>query len=158
TALGWATATRPLILVLDALDQLGAPLLALDWLPEILPPHVHLVVSLLDEPDRPELAMLLARRRVPQFVQLGGMDTAEGGALLGVGVGEARRTLEPGQRASVLAAFEREGRPLYLRLAFEEVRRWPSFDAESGLPPLDPTIPGILRARFARLERFDEHG
>jgi WD40 repeat protein len=158
TALGWATADRPLIVVLDALDQLGSPPLTLDWLPESLPPHVHLVVSLLDEADRPELAALMARRPAPLLVPLGRLDAAEGDDLLTRWLDAAHRTLQPPQRAAVLTAFAPEGRPLYLRLAYEEARRWRSFDPVSDLPPLDTTIAGVLRSRFARLERPDEHG
>ncbi|HEX8729146.1 MAG TPA: AAA family ATPase [Ktedonobacterales bacterium] len=157
-ALAWATAERPLILALDALDQLGPSPLPLGWLPETLPPHVHLVASLLDELDRTELAMLTARQSAPRLVQLGEMDTAEGDALLSFWLTDVARTLTPTQRSAVLAAFSPEGRPLYLRLAFEEARRWRSFDAVESVPPLEPTIPGILDARFARLERPDEHG
>jgi hypothetical protein len=157
-ALGWATAARPLILVVDALDQLGPPPPPLDWLPETLQPHVHLVVSVLDVPDRPELATLLAREPAPTLVPLGRMDTMEGKALLGAWLGATGRTLQADQQAAVLAAFAEEGRPLYLKLVFEEARRWRSFDRVADLPLLDPTIPGILHARFARLERPDEHG
>jgi hypothetical protein len=156
--LGWATAERPLILVIDALDQLGPPPLPLDWLPESLPPHVHFIVSLRDEADRPELATLLARSASPFLVPLGRMDAVEGDALLTEWLGEASRTLTVPQRAAVLGAFTHEGRPLYLRLAFEAAQRWRSFERVDAVPPLDPTLPGLLAARFARLERSDEHG
>jgi WD40 repeat protein len=157
-ALSWAMSERPLVLVVDALDQLGPPPVPLDWLPETLPPHVHLIVSLLDEPDRPELATLLARRPEPQLVMLATMPVAEGDALLARWLAEARRTLQPTQHATVLAAFAQEGRPLYLRLAFEEAHRWRSFDDIAALPPLEPTIVGLVTARFRRLERRDAHG
>jgi len=85
------------------------------------------------------------------------MSEAEGSALLYAWLDETRRTLQSGQRAAVLAAFAHEGLPLYLRLAFEEARLWRSFDTLDKLPPLDPTITGILAARFTRLERPDEH-
>jgi WD40 repeat protein len=182
-ALGWATVARPLILVLDALDQLGPFPLPLDWLPETLPPFVHLVVSLSDEPERREVAALTARQPAPELVPLGRMEETVGRSLLNEWLEEAGRTLADHQRAAVLAAFAHEGRPLYLRLAFEEARRWRSFDRLAGdldgrrdqhipgdsqtsgavedderLQPLPPTIPGIVAARFARLERSDEHG
>ncbi len=152
-ALSWATAERPLMLILDALDQLGPAPLPLDWLPETLPPQVHLVVSVLEEPDRPELATLLARQPAPLLVPLGSMDREEGNALLTRWLDEAGRTLQPAQRAAVLTAFAHEGRPLYLKLAFEEARQWRAFEDTAHQPSLDPTIPGLLRTHFARLEQ-----
>ena len=146
------------MLVVDALDQLGPAPVPLDWLPEVLPPHVHLVVSLLDEADRPELATLLARLPAPRLVSLGRMDDVEGTALLGHWLADAGRTLQPEQQAALLDAFTHEGRPLYLRLAFEEAQRWRSFEKVQDLPSLDATIPGLLTARFRRLERGKEHG
>jgi WD40 repeat protein len=157
-ALTWATAERPLILFVDALDQPGPAPVPLGWLPEALPPHVHLVVSLLDEPDRPELATLLARESAPVLVSLDRMDVAEGAALLAQWLANAGRTLQPAQRAAVLAAFASEGRPLHLRLAFEEARHWRSFDTIAALAQLDSTIPGLVTARFRRLERRAAHG
>jgi hypothetical protein len=126
-ALDWATSEQPLILILDALDQLGRSPVALDWLPDTLPPHVHLIVSLLDEADRPELAALLSRQPAPHLVPLGKLAGAEGDTLLRRWLVEAGRTLRPAQRSAVLTAFAREGRPLFLKLAFEEARRWRSW-------------------------------
>jgi WD40 repeat protein len=157
-ALGWATAERPVILVVDALDQLGPPPVPLDWLPEALPPHVHFIVSTLDESDRPELATLQVREPALQVVLLTRMDAAEGDVLLAHWLSGVGRTLQPVQRAAVLAAFAPEGRPLQLRLAFEEVRRWRSFEDVAALPPLDPTIPSLVTARFRRLEQRKERG
>jgi hypothetical protein len=58
-----ASRERPLLLLIDALDQLGAHTQRIDWLPPRLAPHVRVVVSVLA--DRPEFAYLcdrLARR------------------------------------------------------------------------------------------------
>jgi hypothetical protein len=55
---------------------------------------------------------------------------------------------------AVLQRFRPEGLPLYLRLAFEQVRRWRSTD------PLDlaPTVPGVVGSLFDRLAQRSAHG
>ena len=43
--LNLASSDRPLMLLVDSLDQLTEPALGLTWIPFSLPPHVRLVVS-----------------------------------------------------------------------------------------------------------------
>ena len=131
--LGSATAERPLYLFIDSLDQLAGGDLArrLAWIPNRLPEHVRLVVS-----TRPgdTLDPLVRRiRRVGQakarLVEVGAMPRDEGAELLTLWLSDQRRSLQDDQRRAVLDAFEASrGNPLYLRLAFEEARRWISED------------------------------
>jgi WD40 repeat protein len=152
-ALASATAEQPLIVVVDALDQLGAPPQRVDWLPTDLPPHAHVVVSVLS--DRPELATLRQQLGAEQFVRLAALARAEGAQLLDHWLADAGRDLQPIQRDAVLSSFAVEGLPLYLRLAFDQARRWRSFEA---VPTLAPTIPELLRGLFTELSRDDWHG
>ena len=91
--------------------------------------------------------------------QLGGLSRQEGNQLLKAWLGEAKRELQHGQREVVLDKFEEsKGAPLYLRLAFEEARLWPSGDGE---PPEDlaPGIKGIIKRNLIdRLEAEGNHG
>ena len=147
SVLAQATAAHPVILVIDALDQLGPSAQPLGWLPRALPAHAHVILSLLD--DRPELAELHAQLPPDAFLPLGAMSVAEGTHLLDRWLAEAGRRVQPAQAKAVLEAFAGEGRPLYLRLAFEQARQWPSFDPPVALPP---TIPALLQTVFAGLE------
>jgi hypothetical protein len=70
---------------------------------------------------------------------------------------EARRTLQDDQRAKLLAYFSRCGLPLYLKLAFEEARRWRSFDQMSSCV-LGDRLAGIVDVLFDRLELDANHG
>jgi hypothetical protein len=95
------------------------------------------------------------------------MSREEGEELLEVWLEAAGRTLQPDQRKHVLDRFasasvgeqqeeEQGGLPLYLKLAFEEARRWRSYD---GVPELHPTIRGVIRDDlFARLSAEANHG
>jgi hypothetical protein len=110
--LGWATVERYLILRVDALDPLGPALVTLDQLPEMLPQNVHLIVSILDEPDRPEPAILQARAPAPMVIPLDRMGAAEANELLTRWLAEAGRTLQPAQHMAMLDAFAQPLRPL----------------------------------------------
>ncbi|HEX2120633.1 MAG TPA: DUF4062 domain-containing protein [Thermoanaerobaculia bacterium] len=149
-----ATSEKPLHLFLDALDQLSAGDQArnLLWLPAQLPPHVFLVVSTL--PD--DAAAVLERKTPPEnFVSVPDMSVAEGEELLSAWLADAGRTLQPEQREEVIGRFRACPLPLYLKVAFEEAKRWKSYD---GAVSLRPDVESMIRELFARLSLDTHHG
>jgi WD40 repeat protein len=152
--LAMATAERPLVLFIDALDQLPErdPALRLAWLPSALPPNVRIILSMLStEPPK-----AIAHRFPPAaWVRIEPMPLMEGGALLDRWLAGAERTLQPQQRREVLEAFEADGLPLYLKIAFEEARRWQSFTPR-GRAALGKGLQEIIRDLLLRLET--DHG
>jgi hypothetical protein len=148
-------ANKPLYLFLDALDQLsnlnnGR---SLDWLPIGLPSQVRLVVSTsLDSPCFPVLESQLAK---DDLLRLSEMPDYEGRDLLTRLFSQAKRTLQPPQRDKVLEGFKYSPLPLYLKLAFEEARRWRSGDVPCDL---EKDIPGLIQGLFERLSRPANHG
>ena len=159
-----ATKDRPLVLMMDSLDQLSEPALGLTWIPFPLPPHVRLVVSARLE----ELGGRLERRDAV-CREIGPLSRAHGAVLLQTWLKEARpsRQLQPLQAAAVLHAFvESDGNPLYLKLAAEEARRWPAWGVpgsavprESPVAPLATGVPGIIGENLlGRLSHNDNHG
>ena len=150
-----ASAGKPLILFLDALDQLAGAGRSLSWLPGSLPEHVHVIVSTL--PGGTERA-LRTKHPSPEIYQLEAMSPGEGADLLGCWLSDAKRTLRDTQRKEVLQRFAAEGLPLYLRLAFEEARLWRSF-APAGQTRLADGIPALIRENlFKRLALPSNHG
>jgi len=144
-----------LVLFLDALDQLEHDRLSpdLSWLPARLPPAVRVVVSAVDGP----VASSAARKFRSEPLQLESMSPTEGSELLDHWLADVHRTLQPHQRREVLDKFGPEGLPLYLKLAFEEARRWASYlSAERTV--LSSTIPGIIRDLLSRLSAVENHG
>jgi hypothetical protein len=167
--LALATSDRPLILFLDALDQLSDAERArsLTWLPGELPENVRLVVSTL-EPDATEgspdpgagepLRAIRARLSESARVALGPLDPAEGERVLDAWLKGAGRTLQARQRKEVLTKFAANGLPLYLKLAFEEARRWKSYPPDDE-PVLAADIDGVIRTNlFKRLSHKESHG
>jgi len=148
-----ARADKPLLLFIDALDQLREGSQR-NWIPRRLPSHVRMVVSTL---PGVELDVLSHDIPASHLLTLEKMTREQGEALLALWLeNEAKRTLQPEQRTAVLDAFVTNGLPLYLRLAFEEAHRWPSYKKE-GIH-LEQDIPGILRDLFKRLAQDSYHG
>ena len=158
-----ASAERPLIIFLDALDQLaeGQAARRLTWLPAELPAHVRVVVSALQREPAHDDPLDVLRTRLPEanLFALEPLSPEDGRDLLAAWLTAAGRTLTDDQRAEVLGKFASEGLPLYLRLAFEEARRWRSFTPAAKTTLSAEGIPGIIRADlFARLAAPENHG
>ena len=155
--LALATAEKPLILFIDALDQLSKVdnARALTWLPAELPDNVRLVVSTIPGQCRDVL-----ERKLPQedLLALDPMPEDEAEELLHLWLKDADRELQPEQRRDVLS----NPKPLYLKLAFEEAQRWHSYDGLPGgaddVPGLSDDIGGVIRDLFARLSSRAKHG
>lgn len=159
--LALASAERPLVIFIDALDQLGGAFdpANLAWLPTSLPEGVHLILSSLPGDYLTRLQRLLPEE---SFHKVPLMQPQEGDALLTAWLADAGRTLRPAQRQDILENFKVNGLPLYLRLAFEEARRWKSYDGlplgADDVPGLAADIPGLLRDLFYRLSLEANHG
>lgn len=157
---------KRVLVFLDALDQLAEADNArnLIWLPTELPPNVRLVVSASTEPRDTKVL----ERRLPEECRfnLDDMPVEEAHELLRMWFDDAHRTLEGratafvdsrGQWKYVLDRYTGCRRPLYLKLAFEEARRWRSFD-ESEDNPLATNIPSLIEQLFGRLSAPANHG
>jgi tetratricopeptide (TPR) repeat protein len=157
---------RPLLLVMDSLDQLSTNAIRTDWLPRQLAPQVQVVVSVLAE--RSELGYLRAGRPAEQVITLAPLSREAGRAVLGQLLAETpERKLTSMQESAVLDAFAIQGLPLFLRLLVDTARHWHSFDLPqmldnsqraSGPTSLPTTIPNLLETLLSRLENPARHG
>jgi len=153
--LSFATQDKPLIVFIDAVNQLSDSNNArnLTWLPADLPDYVRIIVSTIPGECKNALeAKLLSE----SLVKLESMPLDEGQNLLKAWLKDARRNLQDNQEKELLDKFaQAKGLPLYLKLAFEEARQWKSY---MPLTPLSPDIQGIIRDLFARLSLDENHG
>lgn len=147
-------AGKTLVVFLDALDQLSDNDNArnLAWLPARLPPNVRFIVCTL-----PGQCLSVLEKKLPKesLLELQPMPVEEGATLLELWLKEAGRTLQAPQQEEVLAKFRKCALPLYLRLAFEEARRWKSYSTGS---ELSADIPGVTGDMFRRLSLDSNHG
>jgi NACHT domain- and WD repeat-containing protein len=159
------------IVILDALDQLNPNDDAgtLHWLPQALAPGVKLVLSVAQLGTRQERevnsddAFEIARRIWPnRLLEVGNLTINDGQTLLHAWLDSVGRTLQDEQRQDILEKFAHHGRPLFLKVAFEVAKHWPSWeslpnvvDAISGLSgSTQEVVAGMLR----RLEEPRHHG
>jgi WD40 repeat protein len=145
-ALNRASKKAPLVLFIDAIDQLepGDPARLLNWIPIELPPFVKVVVSTTEEVEG-------------IVVELGPIDQAAGAELLDGWLSAGQRTLQGWQRNEVLRSFSRCPLPLYLKLAAEESKLWKSY-SPSDECLLGDGISGIITTLFRRLASDENHG
>jgi hypothetical protein len=151
-----ATEEKPLILFIDSLDQLSAHQVArhLSWLPADLPEGVSLVVSSRKEED---ITPNLQQKKVIEK-ELGGLDEEDSKLLLKQWLADVGRQLTVAQEKEVISKFKlSKGKPLYLKLAFEEARLWPSF--EKNQEELTIGVEGIIKDNMIkRLTDESNHG
>lgn len=122
----------------------GRPLARFGWLPPMMPPQVTLVLSA-DEDNAPALADWF---HAHEPVRLGPLGAQDASAMLDQILRSAGRSLSPGQPEALL---EREGDgwlPLPLRVAAQDVIRWPSWAAAADLPAAT-TFSDVLDKRLS---------
>lgn len=125
----FATAERPLNIVLDSLDQLsgadGGHSLA--WLPTNLPENVKLIVSAIPSMYN-LLETLQALVEVPEnFVSVLPLGENLGGTILKFWLKNANRDISTEQWEIVNDALSKCNLPLYVKLVFDEICRWKSY-------------------------------
>jgi hypothetical protein len=116
-----STPEKPILLFLDALDQLSDldNARSLYWLPRELPQNTKMIVSSL-----PELKSQLSNHNQ---VDLPVLPIEEASKILERWLKVINRRLTPDQQREVLDKFSLTGLPIYLKLAFEKAKKWASY-------------------------------
>jgi WD40 repeat protein len=173
--LALATAEKPILLFLDALDQLDEADGARQayWLRTPLPPHVKVVVSCIRDEEGPaelnEAYRCFERRKLlHRAIAIESLTASE--AILAIDLwlqNDHRRPghwrkLTTGQRDAIAARITSDSaascrRPLYLRILFEECRLWPSWKAVPA-SELGENTAALLDGLFERLAQPAMHG
>jgi len=134
-ALASAALTGPVVLVIDAVNQLEADGASLGWLPENLPEGVRLVISALPSPALDEL-----RKRGCAELNVEPLAEAERTSLVTSYLGAFGKTLSA-PRVSEIAESHSCENPLFLRTLLDELRLWGEHER------LDDAIAEYLSAR-----------
>eukprot|EP00741_Cyanophora_paradoxa_P013057 tig00020675_g12610.t1 len=153
--LEWGTREQPIYLILDALDQLSDELgRLLQWLPPALPAHCRCLVSILVGEAGGGVLERFNDHVENATVEAPAFDRSMAESVLGVWCQEAGRSLVPAQREAVLAAFDAgpDRTPLFLRLCWEQARRWRSFVEGDAAKIEAKDVPTLVEAMFKRLE------
>ena len=158
--LALAQPQRPVIVLLDALDQLSETHEGrrLVWLPRELPPNVRIVVSTLPDEKYQCFPELRATAQPEDLVPISPMSPAEGEKILDAWLSVSARAVTVLQRDALLRRFRETGLPLYFKLAFEEARRWHSYDGDAPAAALPGNTAGMIKALYRRLSDDSQHG
>ncbi|CAH1246346.1 NWD1 [Branchiostoma lanceolatum] len=153
-----ASADKPLVVFLDALDQLTDDYNArqLFWLPKELPPYVHIVVS--TTPQRKYDCFPALKETVPddqQYVEVPDLPEADAAAILDHWLKADKRRLTSEQLAKIIDSFRQCPNPLFLKMAYNESTLWNSYTPTSELR-LATCVEKLANQIFARHER--DHG
>jgi WD40 repeat protein len=141
---------KKVILLIDALDQLPKTDHArdLEWLPENLPNNVKIVISVAS--DDVGLFNAIKRRFLSSIRTLTRLSVKDGSEILELLLKNALRDLTINQKEYVLDKFSYNGTPLYLKLLFEQVKHWNSYDKYEN-EELATDIEGIIQSLLQQL-------
>ena len=141
----------PTIVFIDALDQLQEKTY-LKWLPNKLPTHLKVVISILEDKDYRDDSTYLnlfkvkysERHNQNNFVQLKALTRVDGDKILTKLLSQINRSITKEQRAYALDKFEKSGfSPLFLIISFEEIKKWKSFDSNEDKKLEDHVVASI---------------
>lgn len=151
--LAFASAEKPLIIFIDALDQLAIDSFLTRWIPMRLPNFARLVISIL--PGQ-ALDALKARLGDTPPLELSGLPLAEAMRVFADWMKERGRTLTQFQWHAVETFYWKNPNPLALRVVVEFARRWPSW--QTMLPAFPTTTPELIDLWLNTLEEPNRHG
>ena len=123
------TSDKPLVIVCDSVEQLTTDDYAheMNWLPLVLPPNVYLIVSVNSEVSN----ILHNTRRILRdpaaYVEVTALEKTVAREILQDMLNSAGRNLTTEQMDFVTYKYGRTPQALYLKLAFEQAKYWPSY-------------------------------
>lgn len=148
-----ATEEKPLVLILDSLDQLSGADGAhqLTWLPTTLPSNVRLIVSTLPDYFGILETLQIMIENAENYIPVLPLGENLSASILLFWLKNANRTLTDEQMQLVNEAFTKCNLPLYVKLVFDEVCRWKSYTAVQNVS-LAFTIHDSIYKLFERIE------
>jgi nephrocystin-3 len=114
---------RPLVFIIDAVNQLDEQWHSMDWLPETERENIHWIVSTTGGTTREAL-----QKRDWDIYYLGELETKEREALVIRFLGDFRKVLSPAQLERIVHS-ENSASPLFLRTLLEELRLFGNYEA-----------------------------
>ena len=147
---------KRVLMILDSLDQLSPCDNAHDlaWLPKNLPTNVKLIVSTL--PNEFNLLEKIRGMDLPQdnFIEAKALDSSVSHVIVDSWLQQRGRKLTAEQTELLNKALAQDVRPLYIKVIFDQVISWRSYDC--GLSEIPDTIRGCLNQLYQNMEK--KHG
>ncbi|PAA84392.1 hypothetical protein BOX15_Mlig005707g1 [Macrostomum lignano] len=153
----FATPQRPLLVFLDSLEELSPENNAhlLLWLPDELPPNVKVVLSSLPNFHGLLKTFNLKVSRTENFLKLDDLGKPLSLEVLKVWLRSANRSITEQQWQVVDKAISKCASPLFVKIVFDEITRWRSYDSPEKTVLSFNIFDGIMQL-FQRIE--NQHG
>ena len=150
------TESKPLVVILDSLDQLSPRNYAhkLGWLPRYVPEHCYIVVSTLPE-HWGILEILRGRNGKDNMIEIPPLGEVLSSEILQAWLDAENRTLSESQFLIAKEAFQKCSLPLYVKLIFEQVVTWKSYD-QPEKTVVSHAVRQVINDLFQRVEK--KHG
>ncbi|XP_074643476.1 uncharacterized protein LOC141900455 [Tubulanus polymorphus] len=128
-----AIAERPLVIGIDAIDQLEQSNSAhsMTWLPLLLPEHVHLILTTNSTTNRCLENLRLKLLLQSQCIEMQKFDAQTAADLLETWCTEEKHALTKKQKDVIKDAFANCPNPLFLKMSFDQSLKWHSYTADS---------------------------
>ncbi|XP_077984832.1 NACHT domain- and WD repeat-containing protein 1-like [Glandiceps talaboti] len=148
-----ATKERPLVILLDSLDQFDAEGEArkLSWLPLELPDHVKLIVSTLPEKEYECFPILQSMLDQENFLEIPKLEESDSETILQNWLELQNRRLTNNQMDAIVQACHHCPLPLFLKISFDEACRWSSYSNPEETR-LKSTVRDVIVSLFERVE------
>ncbi|KAM9329505.1 uncharacterized protein PAF06_003294 [Gastrophryne carolinensis] len=157
SVLEFAHQSRPLIIILDGIDELSENSVKLSWIPSKLPPHVYFIVSMSsgNESDCTSFQHLKELQVELNAVQIPLLSSAEINNIIEFWLRQDQHKLTSRQKEALIQTCTACPAPLFVMCAYMESRRWTSYTPDNDIH-LIPSIPKMFSWILSRLERL--HG
>lgn len=121
-----------LLLILDSVDQLleADKPHKLDWIPKVIPPNVHIVLSTSDDCVEKCKSLVSAEQNIFR-VEL--LTDDQGKDVIDAYMSAAGRKLTSEQFDTILNSFQQSGSPLHLKLMLDIAKQWSSWTSMSSV-------------------------
>ncbi|XP_075142931.1 uncharacterized protein LOC142218232 [Leptodactylus fuscus] len=155
TVLELATESRPLMVILDGIDELSESEARLSWIPTELPPHVYFIVSVSSVSDFSSFRHLQKVTLDQNIIQIPPLCAVEINNIIDFWLTRDCRKLTGHQRKVLHEACTACPLPLYVVCAYMESLQWTSYTPEREIL-LHPNISKMYSWFLSRLEK--NHG
>ncbi|XP_075695609.1 uncharacterized protein LOC142661658 [Rhinoderma darwinii] len=155
TVLELATDSRPLMVILDSIEELSESKAHLSWIPTEFPPHVYFIVSVTSVSDCTSLRYLQKLTLEHNIIQIPPLSLVEIDDMIEFRLNRDCRKLTGHQRKVLLEACTACPLPLYAVCSYMESHQWTSYTPDREIL-LHPDISRMYSWFLSKLEK--KHG
>ena len=146
---------KKLVIFMDALDQFESKT-SLEWLEVLLPPKVKIILSTLPSEYGEYYNLLKAKVPRENMLEVERLPLEDVHKIVDTWLKVHKRALTKEQLTHILALFEHNGLPLYMKIIFDQALQWHSYDT-AYRQLNDKSLQDAIRSYFKSLVTHNHH-